>query len=188
MYFDQINVLYGAIADNCTLDSCPTMTTPISNNIYWIDDKGKKFKYSASQYIDTVLTFISKTVNDESLFPTKIGIQFPMNFESLVKKIFKFLFNILAHMYHLHYNELLELKLNTFINSIYLHFFMFNKKFNILDDKDFETMDSLNKILLNKYFINLNILPKQQIQASPTTSTLSGFSFLKKKFNFNIMT
>ncbi len=118
MYFDQINVLYGAIVDHCTLQSCPTMSAPLNNQFFWLDEKGKKFKYSASQYIDTVLTYIAKIISDESYFPTKCGHPFPVNFDSLVKKIHKHLFHILAHMYHSHYKELLLLKLN--IDSICL--------------------------------------------------------------------
>lgn len=39
----------------------------------WIDDRGKKCKCSASQYIDYVMSFSQKHVHDESVFPTKYG-------------------------------------------------------------------------------------------------------------------
>ena len=39
----------------------------------WIDEKGKKSKESAAQYIDYVTTYIQKTISDESMFPTKFG-------------------------------------------------------------------------------------------------------------------
>ena len=95
MYFDQINVLYGAIgADYCTLQACPTMNAPMNTQFYWLDEKGKKFKYSASQYIDTVLTYTAKTLSDESLFPTKLGVQFPLQFEQIIKKLNRHLFQI----------------------------------------------------------------------------------------------
>ena len=64
LYFDQINVVYGAIVDNCTPKTCPTMCAPFNHQFYWIDDKNKKYKYSASQYIDTVLTFAAKKIAD----------------------------------------------------------------------------------------------------------------------------
>lgn len=44
MYFDQINVVYGAISDNCTLQTCPTMNAPGNNQFYWLDEKGKKIQ------------------------------------------------------------------------------------------------------------------------------------------------
>ena len=39
----------------------------------WTDDKNKKIKCSAPQYIDYVTTYINKAVNDSSIFPTKHG-------------------------------------------------------------------------------------------------------------------
>lgn len=196
MYFDQINVLFGAIAEHCTLKTCPTMNAPLNNQFYWVDEKGKKFKYPASQYIDTVLTYAAKITSDENLFPTKIGLPFPPQFDSLVKKINKHLFHILAHMYHSHYTELLHLKLNTYVNSIYLHFYSFNKSFSILDEKEIEIMDALNKSMLNKHLDNTNSLQHQLIHQQPpmihqptnnTNSGSTGFSFFKKKLNFNLM-
>lgn len=42
----------------------------------WFDEKGKKTKVAAPQYIDYVMTFIQKTVSDETIFPTKYGTFF----------------------------------------------------------------------------------------------------------------
>jgi hypothetical protein len=39
----------------------------------WFDDKGKKTRVAAPQYIDYVMTFTQKTISDESIFPTKYG-------------------------------------------------------------------------------------------------------------------
>lgn len=41
MYFDQINVLYGAIGEHCTQQTCPTMNAPSNSQFYWLDEKGK---------------------------------------------------------------------------------------------------------------------------------------------------
>jgi hypothetical protein len=209
MYFDQINVIYGAVSDQCTPQTCPTMNAPSNNQFVWLDEKGKKFKYSASQFIDTVLTYVAKKISDETLFPTIVGQPFPANFESLVKKIHKHLFQILAHMYHSHYKELLQLKLNAYVNSIYLHLLLFGKSFNLLEDKDIEVMDQLNKALMNKYLIDNTMLSQLNIIQQPanflnsnhqptihqsatssnnsSSSGSTGFSFFKKKLNFNLM-
>lgn len=40
----------------------------------WFDEKGKKTKVAAPQYIDYVMTFIQKTISDENIFPTKYGL------------------------------------------------------------------------------------------------------------------
>ena len=39
----------------------------------WVDEKGKKSRLSAPQYIDYIMTYVQKTINDESTFPTKHG-------------------------------------------------------------------------------------------------------------------
>ena len=36
-----------------------------------MDDRGKKSRVSAPQYIDYIMTYVQKTINDESIFPTK---------------------------------------------------------------------------------------------------------------------
>lgn len=39
----------------------------------WFDEKGKKTRVAAPQYIDYVMTFTQRTVSDETIFPTKYG-------------------------------------------------------------------------------------------------------------------
>jgi hypothetical protein len=39
----------------------------------WVDEKGKKTRLSAPQYVDLLMTYVQKTINDESIFPTKHG-------------------------------------------------------------------------------------------------------------------
>ena len=212
MYFDQINVLFGAVAEFCTPQTCPTMNAPCNQQFYWMDEKGKKCKYSASQYIDTVLTHSAKVIGDENLFPTNIGSPFPANFETLVKRIHRHLFQILAHIYHNHYKELLQLKLNTYANSIYFHLYTFSRMFNLVEEKELEIMDTLNKQLVQKYansgggggggsaaaayvhnqqptmiYQPLRVSTSAPAAANNSSGSSSGFSFFKKKLNFNLI-
>ena len=86
----------------------------------WVDEKGKKSKLSAPQYVDYVMTYVQvslpphlhpnpstaqKTVNDELLFPTKHGHEFPTNFDQILRRIQKLLFHVVAHIYHSHFRE-----------------------------------------------------------------------------------
>ena len=45
----------------------------ICRQYLWQDEKGKKLRLSASQYIDYIMTYCQKTINDETVFPTKHG-------------------------------------------------------------------------------------------------------------------
>ena len=45
----------------------------ISRQYLWVDEKGKKTRLSAPQYVDLLMTYVQKTINDETIFPTKHG-------------------------------------------------------------------------------------------------------------------
>ncbi|KAF6200069.1 hypothetical protein GE061_006369 [Apolygus lucorum] len=70
-FFDHINLIYGTISEFCTMSGCPDMTGPQLRTYLWFDEKGKKTKVAAPQYIDYVMTFTQKTITDEAIFPTK---------------------------------------------------------------------------------------------------------------------
>ena len=64
MFFDKIKLLcVGLLVKNVTC----------YRTYLWFDDKGKKTRVAAPQYIDYVMTFTQKTISDESIFPTKYG-------------------------------------------------------------------------------------------------------------------
>ncbi|KAJ8667911.1 hypothetical protein QAD02_009574, partial [Eretmocerus hayati] len=69
--FDHINLVYGTISEFCTPTGCPDMTGPGLRTYLWFDEKGKKTRVAAPQYIDYVMTFTQRTINDETIFPTK---------------------------------------------------------------------------------------------------------------------
>ncbi len=85
------------------------MTGPGPRQYLWVDDKGKKTRLSAPQYIDYIMTFVQKTINDETIFPTKHGVDFPSTFESYLKKTHRLLFHVMAHVYHAHFKVGLSL-------------------------------------------------------------------------------
>lgn len=72
-FFHHINLLYGTVCEFCTLTGCPDMSGPGLRQYLWFDEKGKKTRVAAPQYVDYVMTFTQNTVNDESIFPTKFG-------------------------------------------------------------------------------------------------------------------
>ena len=69
----------------------------------------KPIKCSAPKYIDYLMTWIQDQIDDEALFPSKIGVPFPRNFISIAKLILKRLFRIYAHVYHQHFKEVKRL-------------------------------------------------------------------------------
>lgn len=76
-----------------------------------------------------------------------LGREFPSSFESLVKKICKYLFHVLGHIYWAHFKETLALELHGHLNTLYVHFILFAREFNLLDPKETAVMDDLTEVL-----------------------------------------
>ncbi|RWS25985.1 MOB1-like protein, partial [Leptotrombidium deliense] len=142
-FFDHINLVYGTISEFCTMSGCPEMTGPGNRLYLWVDEKGKRFKLPSPQYIDYVMTFTQKTVNDESIFPTKFDKEFPSSFEVVVRKILRLQFHVLAHIYHSHFKEIVLLNLHSHVNCIFAHLMMFNDRFKLVEDKEVEILHDL---------------------------------------------
>jgi len=142
-FFEHINLLYGTVSEFCNLSSCPDMLGPGPRHYLWLDEKGKKSKLSAPQYVDYVMTYVQKTVNDETLFPTKHGHEFPPNFDQILRKIQKLLFHVVAHIYHSHFREIVLLGLHAHLNSIFAHIIEFNLCHQVLEEKETEVLQDL---------------------------------------------
>ncbi|CAG5132658.1 unnamed protein product, partial [Candidula unifasciata] len=147
-FFNHVNLLYGVVSEYCTADVCSAMTGPDNVQYFWYDDKGKKTKHTAPQYIDYVMTHIQKVINDEAVFPTKFGHPFPPDLESIVKRIHRYLFHVLAHIYHAHYKLLRQLGLHAHLNTVFTHFMVFTSKFDLVQDKESDILLQLFSLLL----------------------------------------
>uniref|UniRef100_A0A3B3CWX3 MOB kinase activator 2a n=1 Tax=Oryzias melastigma TaxID=30732 RepID=A0A3B3CWX3_ORYME len=135
-FFNLINLQYSTISEFCTGDTCQAMTAACSTTYYWYDEKGRKTKCTAPQYVDFVMSLCQKLVTDEEIFPTKYGKEFPNSFESLVKKICRYLFHVLAHLYWAHFKETVALDLQGHLNTLFAHFMVFVREFNLVDPKE----------------------------------------------------
>lgn len=66
---------------------------------------------------------------------------------SIVKKIFRTYFAILAHIYYHHFIALKTLRLNDGLNTLFLHFMFFVQEFKMLDSKEWSSLEELLKVL-----------------------------------------
>ncbi|XP_047300850.1 MOB kinase activator 1A isoform X1 [Homo sapiens] len=75
-FFNQINMLYGTITEFCTEASCPVMSAGPRYEYHWADGTNikKPIKCSAPKYIDYLMTWVQDQLDDETLFPSKIGV------------------------------------------------------------------------------------------------------------------
>uniref|UniRef100_A0A6I8MZA1 MOB kinase activator 2 n=1 Tax=Ornithorhynchus anatinus TaxID=9258 RepID=A0A6I8MZA1_ORNAN len=79
-FFHHVNLQYSTISEFCTGETCQTMAV-CNTQHYWYDERGKKVKCTAPQYVDFVMSSVQKLVTDEDIFPTKYGKEFPLSFE-----------------------------------------------------------------------------------------------------------
>ncbi len=62
--------------------------------------------------------------------------EFPKDFVSTVRQIYKQLFRVLAHLYHIHYTTILHLSIEGHLNTLSAHFICFAREFDLLDKKE----------------------------------------------------
>ena len=68
---------------------------------------------------------------------------FPSGLLAIVRKIFKYLFHVQAHMYYAHFNDFANLELHSHLNTVFMNFIMFHQEFNLLDPKETAPLDDL---------------------------------------------
>uniref|UniRef100_A0A672RL46 MOB kinase activator 1B-like n=2 Tax=Sinocyclocheilus TaxID=75365 RepID=A0A672RL46_SINGR len=131
-FFNQINMLYGTITDFCTEESCPLM----SHIFYW------SFGHPA---------FCSAWILKLSCFSvTFIGVPFRKNFMSVAKTILKRLFRVYAHIYHQHFDSVIQLQEEAHLNTSFKHFIFFVQEFNLIDRKELAPLQELIEKLTSK--------------------------------------
>ncbi|XP_050362671.1 MOB kinase activator-like 2 isoform X6 [Nymphalis io] len=145
--FDHVNLLYGTVSEFCTPATCADMTGPGGRTYAWYDERGKKSRVAAPQYVDYVMTYTQKTVNDETIFPTKYANEFPAQFESVVRRVVRLLFHVVAHMYAAHFRELAMLRLHAHLHLTFAHLTALDRRFALLEHKETEVLRDLEVAL-----------------------------------------
>ncbi|KAI7902824.1 Mob1/phocein [Cokeromyces recurvatus] len=147
-FFNHINLFYGSITYFCTSQTCPTMSAGPGIEYTWSDSISKKVRLPAPQYIDYMTSSLQSILDDESVFPTKAGSDFPRELPSIVKKMFSQMFKLFAHIYHEHYDKVLCLNEDPHFNSLFAHFISFAREFDLLDKKEVQPLSELIDIML----------------------------------------
>lgn len=157
-FFNQINMLYGTMIEFCTERSCPIMSAGPKYEYHWADGQNvkKPIKCSAPKYIDYLMTWVQKQLHDETLFPSKIGVPFPKNFMSIAKTILKRLFRVYAHIYHQHFEQVVQLKEEAHLNTSFKHFIYFVQEFDLVSKTELAPLQAVMDKLISKssYYSN----------------------------------
>lgn len=165
-FYNQINLLYGAITEFCSPDSCYPMKATDEFEYLWQDNENykKPTKMSAPDYINHLMTWVQSTIDNESVLPSRIGrsshllilppcsrlgpltdclydcivgVPFPKGFPTLVRQIFKRMYRVYAHIYCHHYAVIRELGLEPHLNTSFKQYVLFVDEHNLDSGKDF---------------------------------------------------
>ncbi|KAF8760940.1 DNA polymerase [Rhizoctonia solani] len=137
-FFNHLNMLYGTVTEFCTPQQCPIMSAGPRYEYLWEDGVTykKPTKLSAPDYVDALMNWVQSLLDDEKVFPNKIGVPFPKNFQSTVKTIVRRLFRVYAHLYSHHFEQISALGIEAHLNTSYRHFFLFINEFDLVDKKE----------------------------------------------------
>lgn len=149
-FFNHLNMLYGTVTEFCTPQECPIMSAGPRYEYLWED--GIKYKrptkLPAPEYVDALMNWAQNILDDETIFPNKIGVPFPRNFRETVRTIVRRLFRVYAHIYSNHFDQICALGIEAHLNTSYRHFFLFINEFDLVDKKELAPLDELNDAIL----------------------------------------
>lgn len=69
--------------------------------------------------------------------------EFPSSFESIVRKIVRLLFHVVAHLYAAHFKEVVMLGLHAHLNLTFAHLTALHHRFSLIDPKETEILRDL---------------------------------------------
>ena len=144
-FFNQINMLYGTVSEYCTAESCPIMSAGPRYEYHWADGQSvkKPIKCSAPKYMDYLMGWVQEQLDDESVFPSKVGVPFPKNFMNTAKTIHKRLFRVYAHIYHNHFQAIINLGEEAHLNTSFKHFNFFIAEFSLIEKRELQPLQEL---------------------------------------------
>ena len=138
-FFNQVNLLYGAVSDFCTPASCPTMSAGPSYEYLWQGGPGyaKPTAVPAQKYVELLMNWIQTVLDDQRIFPEVFpeGAMPSKELMSTLRTIYKRLFRVYAHMYHSHLDKLSQLGIEAHLNTGFKHFYLFVREFKLIEDK-----------------------------------------------------
>jgi MOB kinase activator 1 len=128
-FYNQINLLYGAVTEFCSPQSCPEMKATDEFEYLWQDDSDSRYrrptKVSAPMYVELLMSSVQSNVDNEAVFPARIGAPFPKTFRPLVSTMFKRMYRVYAHIYCHHYQIVRQLGLEPHLNTSFKHYVLF---------------------------------------------------------------
>ena len=138
----QVSMLFSTISEYCTCQTCPKMTAGPGFKYLW-SEHDSHTEMPAPEYIWRLLNQIENQLDDENIFPSTLDRPFPTDVMSVIKTIMKRLFRVYAHFYHHHINHFKQLTVGKELDTSFIHFIRFNKKYNLISPQQLEPLQDL---------------------------------------------
>ncbi|KAH9466230.1 hypothetical protein Pst134EB_001289 [Puccinia striiformis f. sp. tritici] len=118
---------------------------------HWHDGKEfkKATKVSAPEYVEYLMNWVQGFLDDEKIFPSKIGQEFPKTFKSTIQSIVRRLFRVYAHLYNHHFAQICALGIEAHLNTSYRHFYFFIDEFELIKKDELIPLAELNTSIVN---------------------------------------
>jgi MOB kinase activator 1 len=154
-FFNELSLIWGIICDIGVSRSLGSGTGfPPGFEYRWAD--GRRFKSpvacSGPEYIDYVMTWVEKEINNETLFPTTSSAPFPKNFLSSIKQLYTRMFRIFAIIYCHHFSQLEELGAVSHLNTSFKHFVLFLWEYDLVAATELEALQDIIEELRMRYY------------------------------------
>ena len=102
------------------------------------DQYKRPTKMAAPDYVEHLMTWVQSNVDNEAVFPSRIGVPFPKTFRPLIAQLFKRLYRVYAHIYCHHYQIVRQLGLEPHLNTSFKHYVLFTEEHRLSEgSKDF---------------------------------------------------
>ncbi|XP_077969605.1 MOB kinase activator 3A-like isoform X1 [Styela clava] len=151
-FFNRINLIYGTVADFCTDEACPIMSGGPKYEYRWQDNHKyrKPTVLPAPHYIQLLMAWIEDLINDDSVFPTRVGTPFPKTFPSTCKKILTRLHRVFIHVYIHHFERIQGMCAEAHVNACYKHYYYFVTRYHLVDKKELEPLREMQASICHK--------------------------------------
>lgn len=144
-FYDVATLIYGTLTEFCTAERCPKMSAGNHYEYRWKD--GNQYKEAttvpAPTYITLSLNWIWDQLTNPDIFPVDGVAKFPKNFRSTVKTIYKKLFRLYAHLYHLHLDDIKKIGADAHLNTCFKHIYFFITEFKLVKVDEMKPMEAI---------------------------------------------
>ncbi|OHS99541.1 MOB kinase activator-like 1 [Tritrichomonas foetus] len=148
-FYRQVSMLFSVMTEFCTNERCCTMSAGPGYRYLWSDEKNPTpAEVTAPEYLTKLLKWIDGLLEDETVFPSTLNVQFPDDFMSIVKNIMKRLFRFYAHCYYHHIDDFHYLKMSSLLDTSFKHFILFTHEFDLIPPDQLEPLRDLIDLIL----------------------------------------